>query len=140
MAYRDPAVGRERDRARFRRRTAERRANGLCPRCGLAPPAASAGALARTNAVTASATAPINEVQRMARICPVACGYREERRGIGRSAPPRYRRGPPRQAGAGPVDAGKAALGAVCGARELRQRGARNAAGNNDGPPASMIE
>ena len=34
MAYRDPAQGRAADRARFRRRTEQRRAAGLCPRCG----------------------------------------------------------------------------------------------------------
>ncbi len=39
MAYRDPEVQRQRDRERFRRRTAERRARGLCPRCGDRPPA-----------------------------------------------------------------------------------------------------
>ena len=39
MAYRDPAVGRARDRERFRKRTAERLAQGLCPRCGDGPPA-----------------------------------------------------------------------------------------------------
>ena len=37
MAYRDPAVGRARDRDRFQRRTAERIARGLCPRCGKRP-------------------------------------------------------------------------------------------------------
>ena len=39
MAYRDPEEGRARDRERLRRRTAERIARGLCPRCGEAPPA-----------------------------------------------------------------------------------------------------
>ena len=39
MAYKDRDVGRQRDRERFRRRTAERRTKGLCPRCGLTPPA-----------------------------------------------------------------------------------------------------
>ena len=39
MAYRDPDVGRARDRERFRRRIAECRAKGLCPRCGERPPA-----------------------------------------------------------------------------------------------------
>ena len=39
MAYRDPAVRRQRDRERFRKRTAERVAQGLCPRCGKRPPA-----------------------------------------------------------------------------------------------------
>ena len=39
MAYRDPAVRRQRDRERFRKRTAERVAQGLCPRCGDGPPA-----------------------------------------------------------------------------------------------------
>ena len=39
MAYRDPEEGCARDRERFRRRTAERIARGLCPRCGKAPPA-----------------------------------------------------------------------------------------------------
>ena len=39
MAYADPAVGRRKDRERFRRRTAERVAKGLCPRCGAAPSA-----------------------------------------------------------------------------------------------------
>ena len=39
MAYRDPAEGRLRDRERFRKRTAERTAAGLCPRCGARPPA-----------------------------------------------------------------------------------------------------
>ena len=39
MACRDPDVGRARDRERFRRRIAERRAAGLCPRCGQRPPA-----------------------------------------------------------------------------------------------------
>ena len=34
MAYRDPAQGRARDRERFRKRTAERQARGLCPKCG----------------------------------------------------------------------------------------------------------
>ena len=37
MAYKDPAVGRARER--FQRRTAERIARGLCPRCGKRPPA-----------------------------------------------------------------------------------------------------
>ena len=39
MAYRDLEMGRARDRERFRKRAAERRAKGLCPRCGLIPPA-----------------------------------------------------------------------------------------------------
>ena len=39
MAYHDPETGRARDRERFARRTAERRAAGLCPRCGQAPAA-----------------------------------------------------------------------------------------------------
>ena len=38
MAYRDPEEGRARDRERFRRRTAGRIAQGLCPNCGQAPP------------------------------------------------------------------------------------------------------
>ena len=38
MAYRDPAVGRARDLERYHRRTAQRRAQGLCPRCGKRPP------------------------------------------------------------------------------------------------------
>lgn len=40
MAYKDPAVRRARDRERIQKRTAERRAAGLCPRCGACPPAA----------------------------------------------------------------------------------------------------
>ena len=39
MAYKDPEQGRARDRERFRRRTQERIAQGLCPRCGDGPPA-----------------------------------------------------------------------------------------------------
>ena len=39
MAYRDLEIGRARDRERFRRRAAQRRAKGSCPRCGLTPPA-----------------------------------------------------------------------------------------------------
>ncbi len=39
MAYADPEVGKARDRERFRRRTEERLAAGLCPRCGVQPPA-----------------------------------------------------------------------------------------------------
>ena len=39
MAYRDPEVRRQRDRERFRKRTAERIAQGLCPRCGDRAPA-----------------------------------------------------------------------------------------------------
>ena len=39
MGYRDPARQRAADRERFRKRTAERRAAGLCPRCGDRPPA-----------------------------------------------------------------------------------------------------
>ena len=39
MAYADPAVQREKDRERFRKRTAERHAAGLCPGCGDRPPA-----------------------------------------------------------------------------------------------------
>ena len=38
MAYKDPAVVRDRDRERFQRRTAERISRGLCPRCGKRPP------------------------------------------------------------------------------------------------------
>ena len=38
MAYRNPDTGRERGRESFRRRTAERRAQNLCPKCGKAPP------------------------------------------------------------------------------------------------------
>ena len=38
MAYRDPELGRARGRERFRRRTAERLARGVCPKCGKAPP------------------------------------------------------------------------------------------------------
>ena len=38
MAYKDPEEGRARDRERFRRRTAERIAQGLCPKCGKVPP------------------------------------------------------------------------------------------------------
>ena len=39
MAYRDPVVRRARDRERFQKRTAERVAQGLCPRCGDRAPA-----------------------------------------------------------------------------------------------------
>ncbi len=39
MAYADPAVQRRKDRERFARRTAARIARGLCPRCGVLPPA-----------------------------------------------------------------------------------------------------
>ena len=39
MVCKDPDVGRARDRERFARRIAERRAAGLCPRCGQRPPA-----------------------------------------------------------------------------------------------------
>ncbi len=39
MAYKDIAVRRRRDRERFHKRTAERIARGLCPRCGDGPPA-----------------------------------------------------------------------------------------------------
>ena len=38
MAYRDPDVARVRGRERFRRRTAERLARGVCPKCGKAAP------------------------------------------------------------------------------------------------------
>ena len=38
MAYRDPEVGKTRDRERFHKRVAERIAQGLCPRCGEVPP------------------------------------------------------------------------------------------------------
>ena len=38
MAYKDLEVGRARDRERFRRRSADRVAQGLCPRCGERPP------------------------------------------------------------------------------------------------------
>ena len=39
MAYKDPEVRLQRDRERFRKRTAERVAQGLCPRCGDRAPA-----------------------------------------------------------------------------------------------------
>ncbi len=39
MAYADPEVRKQLDRERFRRRTEERIAAGLCPRCGVQPPA-----------------------------------------------------------------------------------------------------
>ena len=39
MAYADPEAGRAADRERFRKRTAARIAQGLCPRCGERPPA-----------------------------------------------------------------------------------------------------
>ena len=37
MPYRDPNVGRQNDRERYHRRVAERRAAGLCPKCGKQP-------------------------------------------------------------------------------------------------------
>ena len=40
MAYKDPEHGRVRDLERYRRRTAERLARGMCPRCGEARPVA----------------------------------------------------------------------------------------------------
>ncbi|WP_428099708.1 hypothetical protein [Candidatus Rariloculus sp.] len=43
MVYKDPELGRARSRERFRRRTAERVAEGQCPRCGERPPAAGHG-------------------------------------------------------------------------------------------------
>ena len=39
MAYADPEVRKQRDRERFRRRTEDRIAAGLYPRCGEQPPA-----------------------------------------------------------------------------------------------------
>ena len=39
MTYADPAIQRLKDRERFARRTAERKARGLCPLCGDRPPA-----------------------------------------------------------------------------------------------------
>ena len=39
MAYRDPVEGRRKSRERVARRTAERRAAGLCTRCGRTAPA-----------------------------------------------------------------------------------------------------
>ena len=43
MAYKDIAVRRQRDRERFHKRTAERIARSLCPRCGDGPPASGRG-------------------------------------------------------------------------------------------------
>ena len=40
MAYKDPEQGRARDLERYRRRTAERLARSMCPRCGEARPVA----------------------------------------------------------------------------------------------------
>ena len=39
MPYKDPEEGRRKERERHRRRAAERRAMGLCPKCGKHPPA-----------------------------------------------------------------------------------------------------
>ncbi len=39
MAYKDSEVRRALDRERFHRRTEDRRARGLCPKCGVRPPA-----------------------------------------------------------------------------------------------------
>ena len=39
MPYKDPVAGRDRERERHKRRAAERRALGMCPRCGKHPPA-----------------------------------------------------------------------------------------------------
>ena len=39
MPYKDPEEGRKKERERHRRRAAERRAMGLCPKCGHRPPA-----------------------------------------------------------------------------------------------------
>ena len=38
MAYKDPGHGRACDRERYHRRTTERLARGMCPRCGEARP------------------------------------------------------------------------------------------------------
>jgi len=38
MPHKDPVLRRERDRERIARRTAERQAAGLCPKCGKRPP------------------------------------------------------------------------------------------------------
>ena len=56
MAYADSELGRQRDRERIRKRTEERRAAGLCPRCGVQPPAPErtvcAGCAAKRNAAS----------------------------------------------------------------------------------------
>ncbi len=39
MPYKDPEQGRKKERERHRRRAADRRAQGLCPKCGKHPPA-----------------------------------------------------------------------------------------------------
>ena len=39
MPYKNPEMGRERERERHRRRAADRRAQGLCIKCGKNPPA-----------------------------------------------------------------------------------------------------
>ena len=65
MAYADPEVRKQRDRERFRRRTEERVAGGLCPRCGTEPPAPERsvcdGCAARCNRVSRARDARLRE-------------------------------------------------------------------------------
>ena len=72
MGYRDEAVRRRKDRERFRKRTAERVAQGLCPRCGDGPPEPERSC---ANPAMTSATKPA------ARATP-GCGRRANREGI----------------------------------------------------------
>ena len=48
MPYKDPDKAREHDRECYRRRTKERLAQGLCPKCGREPPFTEPPALLRS--------------------------------------------------------------------------------------------
>ncbi len=85
MAYADPEVRKQRDRQRFRKRTAKRIAAGLCPRCGVQPPAPErtvcAGCAAKRNAASRARDARLREAGLPRRDPARAKAYERERTG-----------------------------------------------------------
>ena len=85
MAYADPELGKQRDRERIRRRTEERRAAGLCPRCGAKPPAPERtvcdGCAAKRNAASRARDARLREAGLPRRDPAKAKAYERERAG-----------------------------------------------------------
>ncbi len=83
MAYSDPEVRKQRDRERFRRRTEARIAAGLCPRCGIQPPAPEHslcdGCAAKRNAASHARDARLREAGRPRRNPTRARQYERER-------------------------------------------------------------
>ena len=138
MAYADPEFGKARDRERFRKRTAQRVAAGLCPRCGKTEPlperTVCAACAEKRNRASRARDARLREAGRPRRDAARARTY--ERKRAGRQAAERRAAGICVHCGKAPAAPERTACGECLEKRRAADR-ARYAAGKAAGKPYS---